>query len=717
MAKDLKLAIVVGLNDRASKGLQAIGGEVKKMSGGLTSSLGDAGRGLDALGGIAAALVPEIGIPLMILGTGAKAALSGLQAVGGVVSRVFHGVGSVVSTVAKTAWHALEGLAERAKTVALALAAIGVGAVAGLVAVAKTTTDAARALEVMKAQMLTAMKTTKAAAEMLEWAKRKAETAPFEVGDIVKGTTLLELFGLKAKHWLPMIMDMAAAMRAPLDQAIQAVALAMSGGRMMGLRQFGISPSKLAAAGAEKGGGGEILRNTPEQVKKFGEALQKVMQESFGGGVARLFETLTGKITSFKDALFWLKAGIGGYLLPVLRDAVAYGGDLIRWMNSMGVAEKVGTWMAGVAKKILWVGEAVVWTIQQVAGGKGIGETLKQIMPEGLAESIARAVSSLRLLGAAILQSFSGVTTGADPSAIIQGIVDRISAAVEWLTTNVFAPGRIESIAKWLGWLAKMALGFAGLIVAGIEYGIAKLGGVKTIIATIGGYFRWLLDWGKYLVGWVYTNLPNILETIGSVLGGIAQAFVGAAYAGYVLYSAFKIIWDGIVVIVTAAATVITGVLLAVVDTVKWLLMALDRLSFIDPNTDPIVKGLQTASEALATFGTTAAATTAQYAKDMATVLATSATVGGKLDVAWTKAGEIGPTTAGWAGALRTKEAGWAAGGYTAPAMPPTSPASYLPPVTVNVDARGASPTETEAAVKRAMDNVQRTWRWQPALQ
>ena len=50
MAKSLALSIEIGLKDRATKGLQAIGGEVKKMAGGM-----------GPMGSILTAMVPEIG--------------------------------------------------------------------------------------------------------------------------------------------------------------------------------------------------------------------------------------------------------------------------------------------------------------------------------------------------------------------------------------------------------------------------------------------------------------------------------------------------------------------------------------------------------------------------------------------------------------------------------------------------------------------------------
>jgi hypothetical protein len=318
MAKNWAAVITIGLKDRASAGMQAIGGQVRGMSSGMTSSLGAPGRALDGLGSIATALVPQLGIPFQVLNVAAKAVLMPLKLLGNVAKSAF----SLVIGGARAAGNWLKWFA---------LAAAGAS-----VMIAKAGLDAAAQMEGYFAKMKVAMKDANLAKSMMDWAKNFAATTPFEMSEVVDATVRLQLYGLEAKKWLPMVGDMAGAMGKSVTDGVEAVADAISGGGLERLKEFGISGVMLKSAGWSGG------YKTAEDIETLKVALQSVMNSKFGGGMKSMMSTAAGAVSNFKDQLFALKVKIGEALMPTFRSLLDYGGKVVNWLIQTGVATRIG---------------------------------------------------------------------------------------------------------------------------------------------------------------------------------------------------------------------------------------------------------------------------------------------------------------------------------------------------------------------------------------
>jgi phage-related protein len=165
-------------------------------------------------------------------------ATASLNLVGTTLSRTL----PVAAGVASTSLTLVGSSLKRMLTIA---AGLGIGG--GLLA--KSFLGAGMELEGYQAKLEVAMKSTEAAAEMMSWAQSFAATTPFEMSSVVDAATRLELYGLSAKKWLPLVGDMAGAMGRDVTQAVEAIADAVSGGGLERLKEFGVTSGSLKAAG------------------------------------------------------------------------------------------------------------------------------------------------------------------------------------------------------------------------------------------------------------------------------------------------------------------------------------------------------------------------------------------------------------------------------------------------------------------------------------
>lgn len=159
----------------------------------------------------------------------------------------------------------------------------------------KTGFSEALDLEGYKIQLETATKDTKKAGEIMKYAMDLANKTPFEAGPLIEGASKLEMLGVSAKKYLPMLGDMAAATNKPIDQAVEAMLDAQMG-EFERLKEFGIKKQMIIDKANQMFKGKEIV-NKKGQIKDekaFNQALEAVMQERYGGGMERQAKTVRG---------------------------------------------------------------------------------------------------------------------------------------------------------------------------------------------------------------------------------------------------------------------------------------------------------------------------------------------------------------------------------------------------------------------------------------
>ena len=196
---------------------------------------------------------------------------------------------------------------------AMQTAGVAMTAAGGAIAVAAGSgLSASMEMEGYNAKLLVAMKDSTKAAEMMNWAKKKAAQTPFEMRDVVDATVRLEMYGLSATEWFDKVGNMAGAMGKDVNQAVEAVADAVSGGGLERLKEFGITGNQLK----EFGWSGDYSAKGIESLKT---ALNGLMEKNYGGGMEAMMNTAKGAMSNFQDAIFQIRVAVGDALLPALK--------------------------------------------------------------------------------------------------------------------------------------------------------------------------------------------------------------------------------------------------------------------------------------------------------------------------------------------------------------------------------------------------------------
>lgn len=474
--RNWKVSINIGLNDRASRGLRALGNEVKGLSKGMNASLGSVGAALDGIGAVATAIAPELGIPFMAIGTGVKAALSGLTTLGRIAASVLSAVGNAVSRVTSKLWDMTKtiGIVGAALTVEFGRRAIG----------------AAMEMEGYWARMRVAMKDTAEAAKMLRWAMDFSQQTPFEMSEVVDAAVRLQNYGLDARRWIPLLGDMAGAMQRSLTQAVEAAADLFSGGGLERIKEFGINSQKLIQFGAAANGPGALDYSSAEAIERNKAALEALIKTQFGGGMASMMQTATGAVSNFKDALWTFFVDVGNRAMPAFRGLLSYGQQLLTWLRESGMAAQLGQAL----------GNALTWMTQMIAHGVNWLVT-KALTPGNLKKA--------RDWFVAVVATVKGMAV-----TFWDYLTRRIPQWVDWL------------VAKWDEFSARVILNWnsvvasVGQAVTGIINTVSKLGEVIiTLAETFEGVGRAMV--GSLAIAWA--PLLEVVQALVAAYGKISE--------------------------------------------------------------------------------------------------------------------------------------------------------------------------------------------------
>ncbi len=541
MAK-VNLGIIIDAVNKAAPVIATVG---KQLDGlrrkGEETQGGDAGgvatraaRGMGAALRSAAMIGSKALTVVAVVLQGLQAAASGVASVFGVIGRVggaaFRAVRSAIGGVVDAARSAVGHLMNIVKWMVII----------GPVAVAKLAGDsiaAASDMEGYLAKLTVALKDQKKALDMLNWAKAFAAKTPFEMPEVVDAVTRLEMYGLSAKKWLPLVGDMAGAMGKSVTDAVEAVADAVSGGGLERLKEFGISTPKLLAAGAG-GGQGQIDYQSQEGLNRIKGALETILTRDFGGGMDKLSQTAQGMKSNFMDSLSAIRMEIGQRLMPTYKAALKWGMEFLAGLSKTGAIKGFADSLAGLAGRLLTFAQgalpALVTWLQNA--GKGLSDLWSRVSKS----------EALQMLVAAVQQAVENIRTlfggfkDSDAASVVEGIIARVAQAIMWLNATVLSPGALQGVWDWAqglysavsGWLVNLA-NFVG-----------------NNFALLGRWFTYLVDYGKYLVAWFYKHIPDMAAVIAKAFAVIGDAVLGGAQA-----------WNSIRTVVVAAVDYIVGAL------------------------------------------------------------------------------------------------------------------------------------------------------------
>ena len=243
--------------------------------------------------------------------------------------------------------NAFTGAVKKAAKFTAAMAAVGTGL--GF--------KEAFSLETYKAQLETATGSTEKAAELMKNAIAMANKTPFEGGELVEATAMLEAMGMDSKKWLTYAGNMAGATGKDIMQATEAIIDAQSG-EWERMKEFGI-----------KG------------VDNMDDLVQ-IMNKRFAGGMDKLAKT-TGGIWSTVTGV--VKNSLGkivgimddgsvrqGSALDKVKTKLSELADtLTRWQNDGTIeaaAEKAAAAVDKISNAFKWAKDNAGWLIPVLSG-------------------------------------------------------------------------------------------------------------------------------------------------------------------------------------------------------------------------------------------------------------------------------------------------------------------------------------------------------------
>lgn len=280
-------------------------------------------------------------------------------------------------------------------------------------------------MEGYRAQLETATKDTKKAADIMRYSIGLANKTPFEGGDMVEAAAKFEAMGMSAKKWLTLTGDMAGATNKSLDQATEAIIDAQTG-ELERLKEFGIKKADIAKKADEMFAGQEVV-NAKGQIadqEKFNEALVALMQDRFAGGMEKLAGTTKGMwstVTGITKSALATMVGMNidgsvraGSALDILKEHVQkLSKSFEQWQNDGTIdqwaqrADQAAAMAVTTIKKAIkafkWLKNNADWLVPSIAGVVAAVKTL-QIL-KSLAKWVRMVKAAMSLASAASLVS------------------------------------------------------------------------------------------------------------------------------------------------------------------------------------------------------------------------------------------------------------------------------------------------------------------------
>lgn len=285
----------------------------------------------------------------------AKSEVAGLGSEMGKTKSGADGLGSGLKGIGSNATGAIGGV----KSLIGAFAAFkGVQvAVSTVTSAIKTGFEEASNMEGYKVQLETATKDTQKAGQLMSDAIQFANKTPFETGEVVQATSVMEMYGISSTRWLGDIADMAGATNKDIMQATEAMA-DVAVGEFERIKEFGLKKDMIMAKSAEKYGEGVVF-NTKGQVleqEKLMDVVQEMMQERYAGGAEKLAKTTkglwstvtgvwkTGMASIMGISMEGETAGeiIDGSLMSVIKNGVETVATVLQNFQNNGYFKKMG---------------------------------------------------------------------------------------------------------------------------------------------------------------------------------------------------------------------------------------------------------------------------------------------------------------------------------------------------------------------------------------
>lgn len=204
---------------------------------------------------------------------------------------------------------------------------LGSGIYAGLLMFSKYVLKSSSDLEVLRNQIRLLSKSDVVGDVLYNKLKQFSTTTPFTIDQVFGAGKNLLAFGFTADRVMSQLKltgEWASMMNIPINEAAAIIGKVRTGGIAMAMRRLqvaGISYMDIAQAG------GPIDPKTMRTMKgadpeKFLQALNRVIETKFAGGMRLYMTTLPGMVTNLRDQLILASAQIGDQFKPMLKEAM-----------------------------------------------------------------------------------------------------------------------------------------------------------------------------------------------------------------------------------------------------------------------------------------------------------------------------------------------------------------------------------------------------------
>ncbi|MBL3582630.1 tape measure protein [Oleidesulfovibrio alaskensis] len=298
---------------------------------------------------------------------------------------------------------------------------------------------------------------TEAARKEMDWISRFAAKTPYDLAGVTDAFVKLRSYGLDpTKGLLTTLGDTASSMGKPLQQAVEAIADAVTGENER-LKEFGITARKTGdniiyqytdAAGRER----KLMAKASDRAA-IQASLMSIWNEKFAGGMDRMSRTFTGLTSNLFDTwtrftnmvmangvFDWMKGKLEGWLDQL--DELDKNGTLQQWAKSLGASITGFFEQAWEAGKNFWafiqkVGNGLSWLADAMGGWDNMALAAVAVMSGPLIAALVQLGAAFITLGTAMLTTPFGwvIAVGVAFYAVIKNwksIVEWLKSAASW---------------------------------------------------------------------------------------------------------------------------------------------------------------------------------------------------------------------------------------------------------------------------------------------
>jgi hypothetical protein len=377
--------------------------------------------------------------------------------------------------VVKSATNASKKVAKLGFGAAKAGIGVGIGAGIGAVALAgKAGLGEAMNMEGYKTQLETAVKDTQKAGKLMANAVNFANKTPFETGQVVEATSVMEMYGLSSERWLADIADMAGATNKDILQATEAMADA-SMGEWERLKEFGIRKEQIVAKAAEKYGAETVFNKKGQMLDevKAMEVVQELMQEKYKGGAEKLAKTGKGLWSTITGVTKSSLANIVGMqedgtirqgsMYEKLKSKISLAAETLQKWQQDGTIDRIRAQVESAMEK---AGNAIAFARDLITNMiKTTREKFQEWEADGTIDKIREGIKKAVEVSKAVFEELK---------IVVKEVKDGLKATIDFVVNNwgTIAPLIMTAVGAMIAYKAAMvgAKVYKGITVAMTAY-------------------------------------------------------------------------------------------------------------------------------------------------------------------------------------------------------------------------------------------------------